>query len=345
MEASRIQLTGTDPLAQILDLAEDAIISIDSGQRIVLFNQGAEKTFGYTREEILGEKLDVLLPHRFLESHRDHIQEFSISPVAARTMGERREIFGRRKGGIDFPAEASISKARVGDGWLFTVILRDITARKIADEAIRASLREKEVLLKEIHHRVKNNLQVVSSLLGLQSRTITDSTTRKAFQESQNRVHSMALIHESLYQSENLSKINFPAYIDQLAAHLFRSYGADPARIRISASIGDLRLPIDTAVPCGLIVNELVSNSLKYAFPGERSGVIRIEMREDGCGRIRLEVSDDGIGLPEGIDFRSTRSLGLRLVRTLADQLGGTTEMASAPGARITITFQSGSHR
>jgi two-component system, sensor histidine kinase PdtaS len=345
MEASRIQLTGTDPLAQILDLAEDAIISIDADHRIVLFNQGAEKTFGYTREDILGEKLDILLPPRFIERHQRHIRDFSASAVTARTMGERREIFGRRKGGIDFPAEASISKARINGGWLYTVILRDITARKIADEAIRASLREKEVLLKEIHHRVKNNLQVVSSLLGLQSRTIADGATRKMFQESQNRVHSMALIHETLYQSDNLSNINFPAYIDQLAAHLFRSYGTDPARIRVCASIADLRLPIDTAVPCGLVVNELVSNCLKYAFPGERSGVVRIEMREEECGRIRLEVSDDGIGLPEGVGFSSTKSLGLRLVRTLADQLGGAIEMTGTPGTRIALTFQPGGHR
>src|SRR5262245_8446406 len=345
MASGRIQLEAADPRAQILDLAEDAIISIDADQRIVLFNQGAEKTFGYTRDEILGQKLDLLLPPRFVEIHHRHIEEFAASPVAARTMGERREIFGRRKGGIDFPAEASISKARVADGWIFTVILRDITARKIADEAIRASLREKEVLLKEIHHRVKNNLQVVSSLLGLQSRTIADPTTRKMFLESQNRVHSMALINESLYQSENLSKINFPAYIDQLASHLFRSYGADPSRIRIDASIGDLRLPIDTAVPCGLIVNELVSNSLKYAFPGGRSGRIRIAMHQKEQGWISLEVSDDGIGLPEGTDLASRTSLRLRLVRTLADQLGASVQIGAGPGAHITLTFQSGGPR
>jgi two-component system, sensor histidine kinase PdtaS len=342
MQAGRTLLSSADPLARILDLADDAIISIDASQRIVLFNQGAEKIFGYTRDEILGENLDRLLPPRFIEAHRGHIQNFSDSPHAARTMGERREIFGRRKGGIAFPAEASISKAKIESGWLFTVILRDITARKIADEAIRASLREKEVLLKEIHHRVKNNLQVVSSLLGLQSRTMDDLATRRKFQESQNRVHSMALVHESLYQSENLSEIDFPSYIDQLATHLLRSYGVDSQRVHIAASIDNLRLTMDTAIPCGLIINELVSNSLKYAFPDGRTGTVRIEMRQQDDHEIRLDVSDDGVGLPEGVSFSSTKSLGLRLVRTLSDQLSAKLEMQREGGARITLTFQPG---
>jgi PAS domain S-box-containing protein len=345
METNETLLASADSLARILDLAEDAIISVDADQRIVLFNQGAEKIFGYTRNEILGENLSSLLPSRFIEAHRHHIRKFAESSIAARTMGERSEIFGRRKGGIDFPAEASISKARIGNSWLFTVILRDITARKIADEAIRASLREKEVLLKEIHHRVKNNLQVVSSLLGLQSRTIEDFATRRMFQESQNRVHSMALIHESLYQSENLSEIDFPAYIDQLANHLIRSYGVDSQRVRISASIEDLRLTMDTAIPCGLIVNELVSNSLKYAFPGGRRGEVSIGMKQNEEHSIRLEVSDNGVGLPDGVSFTSTKSLGLRLVRTLADQLGAAIERGSGNGARIALTFQTGGNR
>lgn len=332
-------LTSSDPLGKILDLADDAIISVDSEQRILLFNQGAERIFGYPSQEVMGKRLDVLLPERLVKAHRRHIQDFGEADISARRMGERREILGRRKNGTEFPAEASISKFDFNGQTMFTVILRDVTQRMLAEEKIRTSLREKEALLKEIHHRVKNNLQVVSSLLGLQSRTVSDEQMRKKFQESQNRIHSMALLHESLYQSENLSQIDFPDYIRQLAAHLFHSYGVAPERIHLRTDLDKLFLHLDAAVPCGLIINELISNSLKYAFPGGRTGEVRIELHEHGEGMARLVVADNGVGLRSDVDWTTARSLGLRLVRSLAEQLGAKIEVSAVSGTEVRLTF------
>ena len=332
-------LASGNPFARILDLADDAIVSLDENQRIVLFNQGAERIFGYSFAEVNGQPLDILLPPDLARIHRRHIQIFDQAAVSARRMGERNDIQGRRKDGTEFPAEASISKVDVDGHRMFTVILRDVTDRVQAEERMKASLHEKEALLKEIHHRVKNNLQVVSSLLGLQSRSIADLEMRKRFQESQNRIHSMALLHESLYQSDNLSEIDFPEYIRQLAAHLFRSYGVGNERVRLQTDLQKLSLTLDTAVPCGLIVNELLSNSLKYAFPASRSGIIRITMSEEPDRQIRLVVADNGVGMDSAIDWTTTPTLGLRLVRTLMQQLGGRLEMTSTSGPEVQLTF------
>ncbi len=326
-------------LSRILDIADDAIISVDQAQRIIMFNQGAEKTFGYTADEALGQPLNILMPDRYADGHRQHVPDFGKSPIAARRMGEREGIVGRRKDGTEFPAEASISKVDIEGIRIYTVILRDMTQHRQAEERIKASLREKEVLLKEIHHRVKNNLQVVSSLLNLQSRGIHDERTRQKFKESQNRVQSMALIHEQLYQTSKLSLIDYPAYIRQLSAHLFRSYHVSTTRIDLRTRIDDVRLSVDVAVPCGLIINELVSNSLKYAFPDGRGGEIRIELRRSGDDEVTLTVADDGVGLPEEVGFWDTKTLGLRLVGTLARQLDGNVEVDRSGGTAIRISF------
>ena len=332
-------LISTDPLARIIDLADDAIISIDDEQKIVLYNRGAERIFGYPADEMKGRPLDVLLPADQTRFHHQHVQDFAASPVTARRMGERSAIRGRRNTGEEFPAEASISKVTVEGRTLYTVILRDVSTRFAAEEQIRSALREKEALLKEIHHRVKNNLQVVSSLLGLQSRGLADAATRKMFEESQDRIHSMALLHESLYQSNNLARVDFPEYIRQLASHLFQSYGVAPGRIHLRTDLDKLHLNLDAALPCGLIINELISNSLKYAFPGGRAGEIHIALREHPGNRAQLIVADNGVGLRADIDWLTARTLGLRLVRSLADQLGAAIEIQSTAGTKVELTF------
>jgi len=329
----------SDSLAKILDLADDAIISVDEDQRIVLFNQGAERMFGYPAGAVLGQPLDVLLPERLVRAHREHVANFAESPETARRMGERQEIRARRRNGNEFPAEASISKVDVNGKTMFTAIVRDATERMRAEEILKTSLREKEALLKEIHHRVKNNLQVVSSLLGLQSRGVQNLELRKMFQESQDRVHSMALLHESLYQSQSLSQIDFPAYIRQLAAHLFQSYGVSAERIHLRTDLDKLYLGLDAAVPCGLIINELISNSLKYAFPDGRDGEVRISLHQHTDGTARLVVADNGVGLKADVDWANTKSLGLRLVRSLAEQLGATVEVHTNTGTEVKLAF------
>lgn len=331
-------LASHELLSRILDIADDAIVSVDRHQRIVLFNQGAEKIFGYGAEEVIGKPLSVLLPLQHVEAHQEHIEEFGRAPVAARRMGEREQIAGRRKDGVEFPAEASISKVDVDGQRIFTVILRDMTRHKEAEEQIRTSLREKEVLLKEIHHRVKNNLQVVSSLLNLQVRGIHEESARQAFRESQDRVLAMALIHEQLYQSKDLSDVHFGDYIRQLAAHLFRSYQVSASRIELKTEIEDVHLPVDTAVHCGLIINELVSNALKHAFPHGREGEIRIELKSDS-GMVLLAVEDNGVGIADTASYWSHGSLGLRLVKSLVRQLQGETEVGKSGGTAIRIRF------
>jgi PAS domain S-box-containing protein len=216
----------------------------------------------------------------------------------------------------------------------------EVAERKKGEERIKASLKEKEVLIKEIHHRVKNNLQLISSLLNLQAKYVKDPRDLEVFNDSQNRVRSMAFIHERLYQSGDLARIDFKEYLQSLTDYLFRSYSADPDSIRLGVSVEDVQLPVNSVIACGLIVNELVSNSLKYAFPGGRRGSISIGMHP-GAGTIVLTVSDDGVGLPDGLDFRKTESLGLQLVTALVEQLDGHMDVDRSGGVRFVITFPS----
>lgn len=197
---------------------------------------------------------------------------------------------------------------------------------------------QQEVLLKEIHHRVKNNLQIISSLLRLQAANASDEHLSMLLTESQSRIRSMALVHERLYQSEDFSSIDFGGYIQNLAQHLFHTYKHNADRVRLQIAVDHVFLDIDTAVPCGLLLNELISNALKHAFPGDREGKISIEMHPQN-ENIRLTIKDNGIGLPADFDINKIETLGLELIKTLTQQLQGTLELNQNHGTQFTVTF------
>lgn len=224
----------------------------------------------------------------------------------------------------------------VGRVWSF----RDVTVRKRAEAALLASLEEKTTLLKEVHHRVKNNLQIVISLLNLHADRIKNPEALAPLNDTTNRVRSMALLHETLYRSGNLARINLPDYMENLCTHLLNAAGTDNARIKLERRIGDITLALDQAAPCGLIINELVTNALKHAFPDGRAGQIRVEIQDLGNQQIVLSVTDNGVGLPPGLDPRRTESLGLRLVYILADQLRGTVQITREAGAGFRLAFK-----
>jgi two-component sensor histidine kinase len=302
---------------RILDLVHDAVFAIDQRNGIILFNQPAEAMFGYQAAEVLGKPLEILKG------------------------AERNDALWRRKDASEFLAESSRSDISWNGGTIYAYILQDITPPTVTEERLRAILREKNVLIEEVHHRVKNNLQVITSLLGLQARTIKDPATRKKFEESRYRIQAMAILHEILYESSSLAEIDFADYIRRLVEHLVRSYGA-ASRIRTEVRLEPLQCHRDVALPCGLIVNELLSNAFKYAFPGGTKGGIRVVLRRDSKGKVHLMVRDNGVGLPAGLDWKTSTTLGLRLVRTLARQIDADVKTSGREGTFFSITFLDG---
>ncbi len=318
----------------IVESMTDLLVVADTNAIVQRANSAASTILGFTNEEVIGQPLNHIC------AEQDFLSVLKVNQLPTQFATINFENLCRTKDGREIPMSISVGTLRdvTGQPQGLVCVGRDITDSKRAEEKIQASLVEKEVLLKEIHHRVKNNLQIISSLLNMQARKITDDKSRAIFLDSQNRVKSMALIHESLYQSSDLSQIDFDEYLRKLASQILRSYNLDTERIRLIFSSNNLQMSVDAAVPCGLIINELVSNSLKYAFPGQRKGEINITVETNPRG-YRLSCADDGIGLPPDFDILQTNSLGLKIVRTLTDQLNGDLIIHTTHGTTFEITF------
>ena len=450
---------------QAVESGPCAIAMVNAAGLIVMVNAKTEAYFGYSRTELLGQSLEILVPERFRIGHVGSRQAF-FADSQARQMFAGLDLYGLRKDGTEFPAEIGLSsidsheeklvlstilditerkriqkklqdnKERLNfaldtlntgtweldlnslvahhsllhdqlfgyatlqpewtfqtfldhvipedkaaviesftaannsqtdwdfvcricrvDGeirWLWAKgrrkfdnsgcqlslagIVQDITERKLANDKLQAALSEKELLLKEVYHRVKNNLQVVSSLINLQADNVKNEEAVDQLKQSADRIKSMALIHEKLYQSKSLAKINFNIYIHSLVEHLLFSHAAHSDKIKINMTIDDLFLDFDTAIPCGLIINELLSNALKHAFPDDQHGEIDISFRLDQ-GEFILVISDNGIGIPADLDSQKITSLGLQLVATLTNQLSGQMTLEKSNGTMFTLRF------
>ena len=343
-------------LAGIVEAVTDAMAMIDSQLNIVWVNDVAKRISGH---DIFGKKCysafygqdKACEPCIVKQCFEDGgVHEFETKMIKAD---------GSNK---FFWCTASVA-ARHKDGRPKMVIefLRDITDRKEAEKTLQVAYdqaiiyaeqlkaeieertraeKEKEVLLREIHHRVKNNMQVISSLLKLQSKSVEDKRSLEMLKDSQDRIRAMALVHEKLYESKDLANIDFNEYIKYLAQTLFRSYAVNGEKIRLKLNIDKVMLKIDKAIPCGLIVNELILNSLKHAFADGDRGEIKVSLLFINENEVELAVSDSGIGVPEGIDFNNSGSLGLKLVNILTDQIDGKLYLDRSKGTKFQIRFK-----
>jgi PAS domain S-box-containing protein len=326
-----------EKLRSILVSSPDAITVTDLNGTVVECNQETLAIHGYSsKDDVIGKNAFSMIAEKDRKTASENMKKV-LEQGSVKNIGYALVT----RDGREFPGELSASVIKDSSGKLvgFVAVTRDITKRKQAEERMMAALREKEVLLKEIHHRVKNNLQVIISLLSLQSRQVRDKTLLNAFRDSQSRIQSIALIHEKLYKSKDVARVDFAGYIQNLVPDLLRTYGLEPGMISLDMNVEDIRLGIDTAVPCGLIINELVTNCLKHAFPGGRKGKIAIVFRSAGNGRTMLSVGDNGLGFPPDIDIRNAETMGLKMVGNLTEQLDGTLELERNGGTTFKVTF------
>jgi PAS domain S-box-containing protein len=328
---------------RVVESAPNAMVMVNDQGSIEMVNTQAEKLFEYSREELLGQAIEILVPERFRHEH-PHKRRMFFGDLQSRPMGVGRDLFGRRKNGSEFPIEIGLNPIETEDGMMVLSSIVDISDRKQKESRIQEALKEKDLLLGEIHHRVKNNLQVVHSLLSLQSSMISDEAVRNMLVDSQNRIQSMALIHQTLYQSNNFARVDFGDFLEALVPTLISAYAFSGKDIQVEINAGSIYLPINSAIPCGLLINELITNALKHAFINCSQGQIKVSLSSIDGGRIQLNVSDNGAGIADELNLDTIETLGLRLVNLLAQQLNGTLTIQRNNPTQFSLTFPLAEH-
>jgi PAS domain S-box-containing protein len=333
VQAEQDVKSALDYTQSIIQANPDLMVVLAHDGTVLDVNTTGEVLTGIPREKLIGTNY-----FRYLVDDGTHAESFARLLATGKLENQIRII--RDDGHITpVSVNATVIQGKPGTDSRIIVSAHDITRQQQDEAAIRASLEEKVILLREIHHRVKNNLQIIISLTNLQMRKTHDPVVKQIVAETQNRVRAMSLVHEKLYRSESLSQIDFADYTRYLATQLFSYYLNDTRTVKLDFALGKIMVDINTAVPLGLIMNELVSNALKHGFPDGRDGTIRISggLEED---IITLVVADDGVGIPAELDWKNTDSLGMRLITSLVDQVGGTLELSPGKGTQFTITVR-----
>ncbi len=323
-------------LRSIATSARDAVIMIDNRGNISFWNEAAFRILGYSAGEVIGKNChELLAPSRYIDDYRKHFPKFQATGEGP-VVGKTQELHALRKDGVEIPIELSLSSVKIKGEWCAVGIIRDITERKKFEEALGRAIDEKEALLRDLQHRIKNSFAMISGLVGLESSRQTDPEFSGVMRRLKGRIKSVADLYDLLYRAGEFNEIRLDRYLHRLIKSLLEAYGYDNKKIDIRFRLDVVEIDVRRAIPMGLILNEIITNSIKHAFPGDREGVVWIRLERTDT-HIVLKVSDDGVGLPG--DFRADRSsgLGARLINMLVAQINGRIEVRNDNGAAFVI--------